>query len=151
MNQRQSRSLIGAVLVVVLAGCSGGSEIERRPLEGTVTVNGKPMATGRIRFTPAAGTNGPAASASVSEGRFTGPEDEGVVVGEYRVEIEAQENLGFEFDDDVAYAARGGRPLPPNEIPLEFNRNSRLTATVRADEENTFNFPLEFQLPKRKR
>jgi hypothetical protein len=135
----------------MLCGCGGKPEIERLPVSGTVTVNGQPLSSGRIRFTPQVGTVGPAGAAGVANGKFSIPAEAGVVAGEYRVEIEAEENLGFDLDDEAAFAARGGKPLPPNGIPAEFNRESRLTATVRSDVENVLEFPVSFEPRKPRR
>ena len=70
--------------------------------------------------------------------------------GSYRVEIEAEEKLGFELDDDQAYAKRGGKPLPPNPIPPQFNQKSTLEATVIADAKNDFSYDLKFKPRTRK-
>ena len=63
---------------------------------------------------------------------------DGPVVGQNRVEVEGDLNLGFAIDDEAAFAKRGGRPLPPNPIPAAFNSQSTLTADVKSGETNTF-------------
>jgi hypothetical protein len=111
----------------------------RAPIQGKVTFEGQPLVAGRILFTPVAPNAGPATSAVVSGGEYTIPVNEGPVVGRNRVEIEARLNLGFAIDDEAAFARRGGKPLPPNPIPPQFNRESQLVAEVKPDGENTFN------------
>ena len=49
------------------------------------------------------------------------------------------EPLGFALDDEASFALRGGAPLPPNPIPPEYNRQSRLTTEVKAGH-NEYNF-----------
>jgi hypothetical protein len=125
------------VLAIGLMGCSDSGP-ERAPISGTVTVGGKPLAKGRILFIPQAPTHGPATSAAIVDGEFKILSEEGAVVGQNRVEVEADLNLGFAIDDEAAFAKRGGRPLPPNSIPAEFNRDSTLIAEVKAGEKNQF-------------
>jgi hypothetical protein len=107
-------------------------------MRGKVTVAGKPLAAGRILFTPIAPNQGPATSAVITAGEYTISEDQGPVVGANRVEVEANLNLGFAIDDEAAFAKRGGKPLPPNPIPPRFNRDSQLVVEVKAGEENTY-------------
>jgi hypothetical protein len=122
---------------LLLAGC-GQSGPPRAPVSGKVMVGGQLLAKGRILFIPQAPTQGPATSAAIVAGEYKIPEKEGAVVGKNRVEVEADLNLGFAIDDEAAFAKRGGRPLPPNPIPPEFNRDSQLVAVVKAGEDNRF-------------
>jgi hypothetical protein len=131
-------ALVSAVcLVAALAGC-GKSGPARAPIQGMVTVGGRPLAAGRILFRPLAPSTGTAASAAIKDGVYRLPAGEGPVVGPNRVEIEAGLHLGFALDDEAAYAKRGGRPLPPNPIPPQFNRQSQLVVEVKTGEENRY-------------
>lgn len=125
------------VVAVAVAGC-GSSGPARAPIHGKVTVGGQPLAAGRILFTPVAPNQGPATSAVITAGEYTIPKNEGPVVGSNRVEIEADLNLGFAIDDEAAFAKRGGKPLPPNAIPPQFNRDSQLVVEVKAGEDNSY-------------
>jgi len=131
--------LVGVcVVAATLAGC-GHSGPQRALVAGKVTVGGKPLAKGRILFVPQAPNQGPATSAIIVAGEYRIPKSEGAVCGQNRVEVEADLNLGFAFDDEAAYAKRGGRPLPPNPIPPQYNRDSTLVAEVNAGQDNTYN------------
>jgi hypothetical protein len=123
--------------LAALVGC-GNSGPARAAIQGKVTVGGQPLAAGRILFTPIAPTQGPAASARIAAGHYQLPAREGPVVGQNRVEVEADQNLGFPIDDEAAFVKRGGRPLPPNPIPAAYNSQSTLTADVKPGGENTF-------------
>jgi hypothetical protein len=136
MSRVAKLSLIAGVAIVAAVGC-GQVGPARAPIQGKVTVGGKPLAAGRILFTPIAPTQGPAASARITAGEFKLEHADGPVVGQNRVEVEADLNLGFEIDDEAAYAKRGGRRLPNNPIPPAFNTQSTLTAEVEAGD-NTF-------------
>jgi hypothetical protein len=145
LNWRAACALLW--MCVVLAGCQRPSGPDRQPIVGEVTVNGRLLADGRIRFLPAE-KSGIGGSAGVKAGQYEIPRDEGLPPGEYRVEIEQAIDLGFPLDDDQAFAARGAKPLPTQRIPAKYNRESTLTATiVAATEPNEFNFPLEFPEP----
>jgi hypothetical protein len=126
-----------SLLAAVLIGC-GQSGPGRAPIAGKVTVGGQPLAAGRILFIPVAPNQGPTTSAAIKGGEYRVPKAEGVVVGQNRVEIEAELNLGFAIDDEAAYAKRGGRPLPPNPIPPQYNRESQLAVEVIPGEQNSY-------------
>jgi hypothetical protein len=125
------------VAVALASGC-GGSGPPRAAIHGRVTVAGQPLAGGRILFIPVAPNEGPAVSARIVGGEYQLSRKEGPAIGANRVEIEGDLNLGFALDDEAAYAQRGGAPLPPDPIPLEFNRRSTLTVEVKAGEDNAY-------------
>ena len=119
-------------------GC-GKSGPPRAPIAGRITVGGAPLKAGRILFVPIAPTEGPAASAAIVNGEYNISADQGPVVGKNRVEVEADLPLGFDFDDEAAYARRASNgALPKQPIPSQFNRHSKLEVEIKAGEENTF-------------
>lgn len=137
------------LIVTMWCGCGGKEGPERAPAKGLVKIDGKPLATGVIRFIPTAATVGPAATASINAGAYQLPAEEGPVVGTQRVEIEAANNPGFAPDDEQAYAAKhkhGWRP-PPNPVHPGYNRNSTLVVEVKPDAEQTFDFSLNAKGP----
>ena len=141
----------GLVLLAVAAtGCSGRQAPDLQAVSGLVTINQQPLNAGRIVFRPLQGTEGRASSAGIQQGEFRILRDDGLVPGKYRVEIEAVQDLGFAIDDDVAFAQRGGKPLPPNPVPAKFNRKSELTATVAANQDNSLQFDLDVADSQRK-
>lgn len=143
------RVLLLFPLLALAAGC-GRSGPDLQPVSGLVTVNQRPLEAGRILFRPLDGTVGKATSAGIQQGEFTVTRQDGLVPGEYRVEIEAALDLGFEIDDDVAFAKRGRKPLPPNPVPPKFNRQSTLTASVAGGEVNILEFDLDVPHPSKK-
>ena len=140
--------MLALVLVPVLAGCGGSDGPERVPVSGEVTLDGRPLASGVIRFIPSGDNEGPAAMGIVNNGAYELPKSEGPVPGPQRVEIEATDYLGFAIDDEAAYAAnveqRGGR-VPKNPVPEAYNRQSTLTAEIAPDGPVEFNFTLSSQ------
>jgi len=140
VNSRVFRGHLSGLCVLaaaMLAGC-GGSGPQRASVAGRVTVGGQPLAMGRILFIPETPNQGPAASAAIAAGEYKIPTAEGPVVGQNRVEVESDLNLGFAIDDEAAYAKRGGRPLPHNPIPPQYNRDSTLVAEIKAGQDNTY-------------
>ena len=128
------------MLLAVAAGC-GQKGPPRAAIEGLVTVSGQPLAAGRILFTPQPPTEGPASSARIVGGRYRLARSEGPVIGQNRVQVEADLELGFALDDEAAFAKRG-KPLPPNPIPPAFNTNSTLAVSVEADKSNHFDISI---------
>jgi hypothetical protein len=86
---------------------------------------------------PVAPTTGPTITARITNGEYQLSQKDGPFVGQNRVEIEADLDLGFALDDEAAFAKRG-KPLPPNRVPPEFNVKSSLVTDVKAGEKNTF-------------
>jgi len=137
MKRSARTCLVAAIALATAAGC-GQAGPARAPIQGKITVGGKPLAAGRILFTPVTPTKGPAASARITAGEYKLDKADGPIVGQNRVAVEGDLNLGFAIDDEAAFAKRGGKPLPPNPIPPAFNSQSTLTAEVKSGETNTF-------------
>ena len=127
-----------ACLVVALAGCGGG--LERIPVSGTVTLDGKPVEGAAVVFAPAAG--GPAASGTTdAQGKFqlTTVNEPGAVPGEHVVTITKQTMHGITED---------GMPGPGGiriewHVPQRYSnaKTSGLKAAVRSDKRE-FTFSL---------
>lgn len=124
------------LVLATLGGC-GETGPTRAPIAGVVTVAGKPLEAGRILFTPIAPNQGPATSARIAGGEYKLPKVEGPVVGQNRVEVEADLKIDFALDDEAAFAKRG-KPLPPNPIPPKYNSRSTLAVEIKAGEENKY-------------
>lgn len=114
----------------------------RAEVEGLVTVDGTPLATGSIVFTPAEGNVGPEARAAVVDGRFRLERSAGPGAGPCRVAIFGRADPGYPLDDAEADAVRGRKPLPPDPIPDRYNRRSELTADLGPAGPNHVEFPL---------
>lgn len=138
-NPGRGRFFSGLALASVfgLAGC-GESGPPRQPVSGTVTLDGKPLASGSITFAPVEGVT--AATAEVRDGAYRIGRSEGPVPGRYQVEIVAVQPTGkrirhpdlpSETTDEVR-----------NLIPPQYNVETRLAAEVKSDGENVFRFDL---------
>lgn len=134
------------VLAAALSGCGGDGGPPRHAARGTVKLDGTPLAAGVIRFIPDLKTGGPAATATIQEGKFSMDADTGPVAGDHRVEIESTGYEGFAVDDEQAYAERAQKTprqvIPRNPVPEIYNQRSTLTKTVTPEGPNMFDFDL---------
>jgi hypothetical protein len=129
--------------LAVMMGCGGEKQPRLVALEGTVTLDGKPLTEGNIRFLPAPGTSGTVmAGAKIADGRFTIPAEKGATPGKYRVEIGASRPSGRKVPHPVS-------EQPMDELvqflPERYNLQSTLTAEVTAESPNRFEFALSLK------
>jgi hypothetical protein len=138
----------GSILFITqLAGCGSAEGPVRIPVTGKVTLDEAPLLTGVIRFVPADNDGGPAASTRIVGGEFEFSSDNGPVIANHRVEIEATEFQDFAIDDEAAFAAAaeatGESPVAINPIPAIYNSRSTLTASVTDADGQSFAFDLK--------
>ena len=141
MNAKERHRLVSlcvcGMCLLMLVGC--GQTDDRRSLEGTVTLDGVPLAEGNIALRPLPGTGGPTAGGNITEGKFAISPEQGTFVGTFRVEITATRKTGRKVMDPILQTE-----IDETEqfIPVRFNRQSELTAEVTADGPNRFEFAL---------
>ncbi len=149
MAQRTIPSLRGAcgftalycfvgIALVLLAGC--GMNSNRESVEGTVTLDGKPLSEGLIQFIPQQGTGGPSAGAGIAEGRFSIARDKSIFPGKFRVEITAARKTGRKIESPIAPGRFADETV--QYLPARYNLQSELTAEVTAGGSNQFEFEL---------
>ncbi|MBN1909588.1 MAG: hypothetical protein JW818_07615 [Pirellulales bacterium] len=128
------RTLLCLLLATVL-GCGGGAD-GRRALRGTVTLDDQPLATGKITFVPAPGTDGTTTGGPISNGKFEILADKGLKPGKYLAKIEAWEETGRMIENP---------PGPPKAetAPIHFRQTDPLPANVTADSDEPFTFNLD--------
>jgi hypothetical protein len=136
--------LLFAFVLSVELGCASPEGPERVAVSGKVTIDGKALPAGVIRFIPTSSAQGPATAANIQNGVYELAEADGPILGTHRVEIEGTDYLGFAIDDEAAFAAtvQKRKPLPKNPVPPIYNRQSTLSANVTADGPKEFNFEL---------
>jgi hypothetical protein len=123
----------GAACIVSLAGCNRGPAYG--DVSGQVTLDGKAVEAGSIRFSPIDGLTA-SAGAPIAGGSYKA---EHVPVNKFRVEISAPKKI------DMAHLPPGtdttGGVVPPELIPDKYNSNSELTIEVK-EGGNSKDFPL---------
>ncbi|WP_417376312.1 carboxypeptidase-like regulatory domain-containing protein [Gimesia maris] len=118
--------------VGLFVGCSGGAADtpELAQVSGTITLDGAPLSKASVTFQPQSG------SSSV------GMTDE---AGHYELAYNKNTNGAVPGKHSVTIS-KMGEPGSPNDtedqVPPQFNRNSKLTAVVK-EGENTVNFDLD--------
>jgi hypothetical protein len=109
----------------VAAGCSGGSKVGE--VSGQVTLDGKPLEEGVVRFAPVDGKT-PTASALIAGGKFS----EKVPVGKHRVEISAPRlPKGFNSSKELKRGTVDEGPALEELIPARYNAQSKLETEVK--------------------
>jgi hypothetical protein len=140
---KRSIVLVG-VWTCALCGCTGGTDgLPRQAVSGTVAFEGAPLASGSIQFEPDAGNQGTLQSGGVmiAAGRYELPKEKGLLPGKYKVRVFSPSESPASGDEATA---PGPLPAPPRErIPKKYNVATTLTAEVRADSANVFDFELK--------
>lgn len=130
--------LLASSLLTAVVGCGGDSGPARQPASGSITLDGKSLASGTITFIPDEG--GPGAFGSVEEGAFRFEKAEGPPPGRYKVEIVDVRPTGKMIPDPDSRS--GTIAEVRNTIPPRYNARTELAVEVKADAENTFTFDL---------
>jgi hypothetical protein len=112
-----------AVLPLLLApACSDSSTAT---LDGTVTLDGEPLAEGSVRFVPTDPSKGGTAGAAIKDGKFSAQ----VPVGELRVEISAPKVVGKRKAYDTPDSPTVD--VVEERIPDRYNTRSELKVTIK--------------------
>jgi hypothetical protein len=119
----QWAAVLSIVVPALLAGCSGGNATGT--VRGEVTLDGRPLERGIIRFVPANG-QAPTADAGITDGKFTAT----VPVGEMKVEITAPKVVGKHKMFNTADSPQVDAVT--ELIPPRYNVRSELKMTVRS-------------------
>ena len=123
------------LLVLACLGCGpGGPAIES--VEGTVTLDGKPLPNASVVFVPENGR--PAGATTDSQGHYVLTFTEGrqgAMLGKHKVRISTASDPSETPD---------GEPIPgtPETIPMKYNAQTELEFTVEAGKKNTADFDL---------
>jgi hypothetical protein len=143
-NGRRLGWILAAAIAGSLAGCQRGSA-DRCPLDGAVTLDGKPVDGGSIQFEPLDARKTSASGALVRDGRYSIPSQAGLTPGKYCVRIYWSEKIDPSRMKPLAPGVRpspGDIPSAKELIPAKYNSGSALTIEVRQGSVATFDFPL---------
>lgn len=125
------KNLIGVLLLTsALTGCS--SKSGGNVVKGTVTLDGQPVATGKILFV-AADQSSPSAEAQITSGQFEAM----VAPGQKRIEIRSPKVTGKKKIYNTPDSPTIDTVV--ELLPAKYNSNSELTMTVEgAEQEQNF-------------
>jgi hypothetical protein len=123
-NPLRGPAMLGVVLIIIAgSGCSKGPAFGE--LSGQVTLDGKSLTHGTIRFMPVDG-NTATAGASISDGRY----DAKVMVNSCKVSISAPSSTPSANASDPE-TAKGVIVLPVNLVPPQYNVKTELLVDVK--------------------
>ena len=141
------------LLFTLVIGC-GGSDLDVAPVEGIVTLDGKPVGQAGIIFQPKLGPV--STGVTDAEGHFrlmTGKVD-GALVGEHRIVVSkggVDANGAAETSNDSLADPSKRRSKPKNTFPMRYSSvsTSGLVETVVGGEKNTIEIQLTSKDTKR--
>ena len=136
---RPTRSLFvlaGLLLLLgVCVGCGPGNPLGREAISGRITMDGKPLEWGNIRFEPIDGKKDAVGSGDViTDGHYSIAAEKGLPPGKYRVRIFAGtarapgEKLPGEEELPMPGVELPGKEL----IPRKYNSASQITHGIKA-------------------
>ncbi|EAQ78477.1 hypothetical protein DSM3645_07291 [Blastopirellula marina DSM 3645] len=131
-----------AVVALTLVGCMGTAKdpFGRQAIEGTITLDGQPLASGSIVFMPE--EQGPFVSgAEIHKGTFSMPPTNGLPAGRYKVSITSVVPLPA---SDVKSADEMTMDFPTKSlVPAKYNSQTTLISEVSDESQNVFTFDLK--------
>ena len=127
---RGGRLIMVASLACCLVGCGRTTGPATHAVSGTVTLDGKPLATGDVIFYPET-KNMPAVMGKLKEGHYAFR----IAAGPQRVSIQS-------VGDKPRDVAAGIPPVSKPLVPARYNQSTTLTADVTATGTNRFDFDL---------
>jgi len=130
---RQQIICFWAVVLAGLLGCSRNTN--RLAVSGTVTIDGRPLASGLISFQALENTVSGTGTA-IEQGRYELPAQRGLLPGKYRVIIQ-----GFRETGRVIKDPQIGKDIP-EIVPIRFNNADALDVVVTEKGPNRFDFNL---------
>jgi len=107
-----------------------------------VSVEGKPLPKGLITFLPADPETPTQGGGVIADGKYSIPKDQGLVPGKYKIVISSPSDEP-EKVVDTTNNMPGMPPVVAKEaIPSQYNKDSLLTAEVKAGAKNVYEFNL---------
>lgn len=122
-----------SIFALTLAGC-GGDGLDRYPVSGTVTFDGKPVEFGAVFFEPTAsvGPIAPTVYLAIRDGKYDA-EDKGPIKGKYRVTVGGMDQSRNTVDSDGIthtpqlfpdYKFEIDIPPPDNRLDIEVPKSA---------------------------
>lgn len=131
---------LGVFRIVVLSavpwiaiGCGS-----RQTIEGTVTVDERPLEQGYINFRPTSNAKGPPVGGPIEQGKYA-IRPQSPLEGSFRVEVTALGKTGRKTSDGA-----GARvDIEGQVLPACYNTESTLQVEIKPRQQNEFKFPLK--------
>ncbi len=130
---KTSHSIFALLVLAAIftTGCNNQRSVPKSyPVQGEVTLNGKPMESGDVVFVSVA--EGIRDTLKVEDGKFSGE----VLPGERKIEIRSY----IAKEGNTKMYGADAEPSYVNIIPKKYNEATELTATVKESDDNSFTF-----------
>lgn len=127
-------------LLLIAAGCGGPAD-GRMEISGTVTLNGEALDRAMIQFCSTKPGTLPLAGAMIQSGKYSVPREQGLVAGDYRVDIFAPGELVR--PEKMDHGPHVGQIPRKERVPPRYNVQSTLRVAVENGRKNVFDFQLE--------
>jgi len=125
-----------------LAGCNSLDKgPQRGAVRGRVNVDGQPVESGSIRFTPVQGTTGAVSGATINNGEYSVSKTLGPVVGSNLVQITGSRKTGKQITDRLGITVDERVSM----VPEHYNSQSTLIRQVEPGKQ-VFDFELSSNL-----
>ena len=134
------RIVLIALLPLLLTACPDPGPT-RGPIRGTVRLDGKPLASGKVRFF-AVTSGGIGLEADVLNGQYVVPMEQGPTAGTYRVEFVSHQKTGRKIPDPDGLPG-DTKDETVNVVPFRYNRDSRLMIEYDPATDRSFDFDLQ--------
>jgi hypothetical protein len=139
------RFVAALIPVLTLAGCSADPYPGRFGISGKVTLEERPLKTAIVTFEPLEGQD-TAGNATITNGVFSIPRQNGLKVGKYRVQITAGDGKTAvnPVNPDEPPGPGGGTNIVSRDlVPPSWNRKSKQEVTVTTEGPNSFQFDIK--------
>jgi hypothetical protein len=138
--------IVSFASMTLVVGCGGSDGPTGEPVAGKVLLDGRPIESGRIVLSHVDGKS--AAVGEIKGGEFRLRPSDGAVPGSYRVSIHAEKKTGKTVPHPDLYGQKIEEIV--EAVPSHYNVNTKLTAEIKADEDNALEFALASAVAKPK-
>jgi len=136
-SRRFRLEVIGIVVLSAIPWIAGGCG-GRQTIEGTVTLDDRPLEQGYINFRPASRAQGQPVGGPIEQGKYA-IQTKSPLEGGFRVEITALGKAGKQMSDGA-----GGRiDIEGQVLPARYNTASTLQVEIKPRQRNEFPFSLQ--------
>jgi len=122
------RCLLVISLAVSVVGCDSGSSKSGSPVSGSVTLDGTPLDHGTISFSSIDDAKRESSVATITDGKYQIPADNGLMPGKYRVSISAPSGGPTSTDPNEAMA-QAAKPSV-ERVASRYNSQTELQAAI---------------------
>ncbi|MBA2113788.1 hypothetical protein [Bremerella alba] len=139
-------AVLSSLACVLLAGfgCTSQTDLNRIPVSGMITIDGKPLDSGTIQFFPHGDTKGPMAGGRIENGVYAITSQDGPSKGEHLIRIAGKRKSGRTIKVPPDEYAPEGSVVEEmvDAVPARYGEKSDLIRDIAAPS-TEINFELE--------